>query len=53
VISSFFLGDHTRIVIDAGLSDPIIARVQQRVGLRNGDPVHCRVDPGAILNLPA
>jgi putative spermidine/putrescine transport system ATP-binding protein len=53
VISSFFLGDHTRIVIDAGLTDPIVARVQQRVALRNGDPVHCRVDPDAILNLPA
>jgi len=53
VISSFFLGDHTRLVIDAGGDAPIVARVHERRAFRNFDTVHCAVDAGALLALPA
>jgi putative spermidine/putrescine transport system ATP-binding protein len=51
VVTSFFLGDHTRLVIDAGSEQPIVARIQERVNLRPGDSVHCAVDPAAVVNL--
>ena len=52
VISSFFLGDHTRLVIDAGGEPMISARIQQRRALKAGDIVHCAVDAQAVLRLP-
>ena len=52
VISSFFLGDHTRLVIDAqGVQ--LVARVQDRRVFRPGDAVHGCVDAGAVLVLPS
>jgi putative spermidine/putrescine transport system ATP-binding protein len=51
VVSSFFLGDHTRLVIDAGSEAMLIARVQERHVFRAGDTVHCAVDTGAVLAL--
>jgi putative spermidine/putrescine transport system ATP-binding protein len=51
VVSSFFLGDHTRLVIDAGGESMLIARVPQRERLHAGDTVHCAVDPRAVLAL--
>jgi putative spermidine/putrescine transport system ATP-binding protein len=51
VISSFFLGDHTRLVIDAGSEAMLIARVQERHVFHAGDTVHCAVDIGAVLAL--
>ena len=51
VVSSFFLGDHTRLVIDVGGDSMLIARVQQREKLRAGDVVHCAVDGGAVVAL--
>ena len=52
VISSFFLGDHTRLVIDAqGVQ--LVARVQDRRVFRPGDAVHGCVDAGAVLALPS
>jgi putative spermidine/putrescine transport system ATP-binding protein len=53
VVSSFFLGDHTRLVIDVGGEAMLIARVQQRERLRAGDVVHCAVDSGAVMALRA
>ena len=53
VVSSFFLGDHTRLVIDAGDDTMLIARVQQRERHRAGDVVHCAVDAGAVMSLRA
>ena len=51
VISSFFLGDHTRLVIDAqGVQ--LVARVQDRRVFRPGDAVHGCVDASAVLALP-
>ncbi|MGZ8994747.1 MAG: TOBE domain-containing protein, partial [Burkholderiaceae bacterium] len=51
VVSSFFLGDHTRLVIDVGGESMLIARVQQREKLHAGDVVHCAVDSGAVVAL--
>ena len=53
VVSSFFLGDHTRLVIDVGGESMLIARVQQREKLRAGEVVHCAVDPRAVMALAA
>jgi len=51
VVTSFFLGDHTRLLIDAGCEQPIVARIQERIDLRPGDAVHCSVDPAAVVRL--
>jgi putative spermidine/putrescine transport system ATP-binding protein len=52
VISSFFLGDHTRLVIDAqGVQ--LVARVQDRRVFRPGDAVHGCVDAPAVMALPS
>jgi putative spermidine/putrescine transport system ATP-binding protein len=51
VVSSFFLGDHTRLVIDVGGESMLIARIQQRERLHAGDRVHCAVDPHAVMAL--
>jgi putative spermidine/putrescine transport system ATP-binding protein len=51
VVSSFFLGDHTRLVIDAGAEPMLIARVQQRSRFHPGDVVHCAVDAHAVMAL--
>jgi putative spermidine/putrescine transport system ATP-binding protein len=51
VVSSFFLGDHTRLVIDAGTESMLTARVQERRIFHAGDAVHCAVDPRAVLAL--
>jgi putative spermidine/putrescine transport system ATP-binding protein len=51
VVSSFFLGDHTRLVVDAGTDAMLIARVQQRQRFAPGDVVHFAVDAQAVLAL--
>jgi putative spermidine/putrescine transport system ATP-binding protein len=51
VVSSFFLGDHTRLVVDAGSDAMLIARVQQRQRFQPGDVVHFAVDAQAVLAL--
>ncbi len=51
VVSSFFLGDHTRLVVDAGTDAMLIARVQQRQRFQPGDVVHFAVDAPAVLAL--
>ena len=53
VISSFFLGDHTRLVMDAGDEVLLVARVQDRRVFKPGDTVHGAVDASAVLALPA
>ncbi len=52
VASSFFLGDHTRLVIDAGGDTTIVARVQDRCVFHPGDTVHGAIDAQAVLSLP-
>ena len=51
VVSSFFLGDHTRLVVDVGTDAMLIARVQQRQRFQPGDVVHFAVDAQAVLAL--
>jgi len=52
VVSAFFLGDHTRLVIDAGSDAMLVARIQDRSRFQPGEVVHCAVDPQAVLVLP-
>ena len=52
LVSAFFLGDHTRLVIDIGAEQAIIARVPRRAMLRAGATVHCALDPHALLRRP-
>ncbi|MBE0594250.1 MAG: ABC transporter ATP-binding protein [Gemmatimonadales bacterium] len=49
VLSSFFLGDHTRLVIDAGTGSPLIVETTERRTWPSGETVHLRVDAGALM----
>ena len=49
VVSSFFLGDHTRLVVDVGDDQWVTVRTQQRGRFVTGDSVHCAIEPGAVL----
>ncbi len=49
VASCFFLGDHTRVVIELGAGPTVVARLARRDRLVPGDPVHCAVDSQALL----
>jgi putative spermidine/putrescine transport system ATP-binding protein len=48
VVSAFFLGDHLRLVVDAGAASPIVARLPPRAGVRAGDPVHFAIEAASI-----
>lgn len=52
VISSFFMGDHTRLVLQAGTDTLLVARVQDRRVFSPGDTVHGAVSASALLVLP-
>jgi len=52
VISSFFLGDHTRLVVDAGGAAPLIVETTDRRTWPRGETVHLAIAPGAILAVP-
>ncbi len=52
VLSRFFLGDHTRLVIDVGTAQPLVARVTERETPRPGDTVHCAVRASALRVAP-
>ena len=49
VVSSFFLGDHTRLVVDVGDGRWVTVRAQQRAPIANGDVLHFALDPDAVL----
>ena len=49
VVSSFFLGDHTRLVIDVGEGQWVTVRAQQRTRFASGESVHCAIEPGSVL----
>ena len=53
IVSSFFLGDHTRLVVDAGMAAPLIVETTQRRSWPRGERVHLAVAPGALLAVPA
>jgi putative spermidine/putrescine transport system ATP-binding protein len=48
VVSAFFLGDHLRLVVDAGGETPIVAKLPPRAGVRAGDLVHFAIDASSI-----
>jgi putative spermidine/putrescine transport system ATP-binding protein len=52
VISSFFLGDHTRLVVDAGTGAPLIIETTERRTWPRGESVHLAVEPSAMLPVP-
>ena len=52
VISSFFLGDHTRLVVDAGAGAPLIVETTERRTWPRGESVHLAIAPGALLPVP-
>ena len=53
IVSSFFLGDHTRLVVDAGMASPLIVETTERRTWPRGERVHLAVAPGALLAVPA
>ena len=52
VISSFFLGDHTRLVVDAGGAAPLIIETTERRTWPRGEMVHLAIAEGALLPVP-
>jgi putative spermidine/putrescine transport system ATP-binding protein len=52
VISTFFLGDHTRLVVDAGGASPLIIETTERRTWPRGETVHLAIAPGALLAVP-
>ena len=52
VISAFFLGDHTRLVVDAGGATPIVVETTERRTWPRGETVHLAIAPGAIFPVP-
>jgi putative spermidine/putrescine transport system ATP-binding protein len=52
VISSFFLGNHTRLVVDAGGPSPLVVETAERRTWPRGETVHLALAPGAILPVP-
>jgi len=51
VVSAFFLGDHVRLVLDAGASDLYVARVFERRHFVKGEAVEFTLDPQALVSL--
>jgi putative spermidine/putrescine transport system ATP-binding protein len=52
VISSFFLGDHTRLAVDAGAAAPIIVETTERREWPRDETVYLAIAPGALLPVP-
>jgi putative spermidine/putrescine transport system ATP-binding protein len=52
IISSFFLGDHTRLVVDVGTDTPLIVESTERRTWPRGETVHLAVAQHAILPVP-
>jgi putative spermidine/putrescine transport system ATP-binding protein len=49
VLSSFFLGDHTRLVIDTGAESPLVVETVERRTWPSGEQVHLRVEPESLM----
>ena len=52
VISSFFLGDRTRLVLDAGSRAPVIVETTEHRAWPRGETVHLAVPPESLLAVP-
>lgn len=51
IVSAFFLGDHTRLILDVGAEQPITAETVERHEFKPGDIVSIAVDADALLSL--
>jgi putative spermidine/putrescine transport system ATP-binding protein len=51
VAASFYLGDRTRLFVDAGEARPLVVDSRARCTLQIGDPVRLRVDAHGVLTL--
>ncbi len=52
VVSSFFLGDHTRLVLDVGAAAPLMVETTERRTWPRGETVHLAIGRDAILAVP-
>ena len=51
VVTSFFLGDRTRLVVEGVGPTPVIVETTERREFAPGQPIHLRIDPDALLRL--
>ena len=51
IVSVFFLGDHTRLMVDCGSSQLLTVETADRREFRQGETLHLAVDSGAVLTL--
>lgn len=51
IMSSFFMGDRTRLMIDVGQALPIIVDASGRVSWHAGERVNLRIAPQAMLGV--
>jgi putative spermidine/putrescine transport system ATP-binding protein len=51
VVSVFFLGDHTRLMVDCGASQLLTVETNERREFSVGEKLHLRVPPEAMLRL--
>jgi len=51
VASVFFLGDHTRLMVDCGGPQLVTVETTERRDFAAGERVHLAVDPAAVLKL--
>ena len=51
IASAFFLGDHTRLMVDCGGPQLVTVETTERREFKAGERVHLAVDPQAILTL--
>lgn len=51
VVTAFFLGDHVRLVLDAGAPDLFIARVFERRNFVKGETVEFTLSPQTLVSL--
>jgi len=51
VVSAFFLGDHVRLVLEAGAQDLYIARVFERRNFAKGETIEFTLNPQSLVSL--
>ncbi len=49
IVSAFFLGDHTRLIVDSGGAEPIVVETNERRTYRKGDAIELAVEGDAII----
>jgi putative spermidine/putrescine transport system ATP-binding protein len=53
VASAFFLGDHTRLVVETGASNPLVVETTERRTFKQGEPIALAVEPYRLMTLEA